>query len=641
MGYRSTFYIMVKCICMNKVWATTLMLFSFVLTTFLCVVSVLSVEDKSYLNSNLNTNRILYAGNNVDINSQVLGEATLGIAPGLERADLNKDGTISINDYTVLLEAYKRCASTYCSSYQDDSYCDLNNDGTIGVGDFISWLDAYRSYVGNNTISIKTTADGNGGVVTAGTVVNYEAYLTDEADSIISWQIMESIPDNPSESIVVYIEGGAGPMQKVTTVNNGKAKIRAIARSGLFIDKTITVSDAPVSFENPSGDLTICVDCSYTLKVKLLEANDSVTSWQIIESNPESGVADDPVVYMTASVSQANSTEQVVKGIANGTVRIKVTTKNYPRGIVSPLITVNDARLSINPSISSILVGGEVVLNSVYLQTNDYVTECTSSDETIATATLIEEDNSCRIFGIKAGSITVSIKTKENYTASSTVTVVESHYAYITAEAANGTQMSSIGTDINYPSIVVLQSENAEITLTARGVDGSPVAAESWSITEVGDSTGVIYMNCKPGPTQTVVPLKNGTVTVTATFADHKEDPATIVIRVTSITLSPKIDKSYGAIPICKGEVKDVTATLPSTEETVVGWYISKPVITSGQTDFTPSIYISGAPGNSVSVLGLNAGSATLTLVTSNNNTASVDIYVTEDTLHCATGSYE
>ena len=626
---------------MNKAWATTLMVFSFVLTAFLCLVYLFSMdEDGSYLESS-HGNSMLFAGNVVDIESQVLGEASLGIAPGLERADLNKDGIISLNDYSILLDAYKGFATSNGVSYRKYSYCDLNNDGTIGIGDFINWLDAYRSYIGNNTISIKTTADGNGSVVTAGTVVNFEAYLTDEADSIISWQIMESVPDKSNESIVVYIEGGAGPMQKVTAVNNGKATIRAIARSGLFIDKTITVSDSPVSFENPSGDLTVCVDCSYTLKVKLLEANDSVTSWQILESNPASGVADDPVIYMTGNVSQAKSTEQVIKGISNGTVKVKVTTKNYPRGIVSPLITVNDARLSINPSISSILVGGEVTLNSVYLQTNDYVTECTSSDEAIATATLIEENNSCRIFGIKSGSVTVSIKTKESYTATSTVTVVESHYAYITAEAANGTQMSSVSTDINNPSIVVLQAENAEITLTARGVDGSPVAAESWSITEVGDSTGVIYMNCKPGPTQTVVPLKNGTVTVTATFADHEEDPATIVIRVTSITLSPKIDPSYGAVPICKGEVKDITATLPTAEETVVSWYISRPVISSGQTGETPIVYISGAPDNSVSVLGLNVGSAELTLVTSNNNTSSIDIYVTEDTSHCASGSYE
>ena len=391
----------------------------------------------------------------------------------------------------------------------------------------------------------------------------------------------------------------AGTTTITATTKDGNKK--ATASVTISNKPVTTISVTGIKFDKTSESMYVGESKSLTATISPSNATNKTITCTSSNNN-------------IATVS-ASSNACVVKGVASGTVAITATTKDGNK-VTTSSVTINNRAVPVvsvtgikfDKTSESMYVGESKNLTTTISPSNatNKAITCTSSNNSVATVSV--SGNSCVVKGVKAGTATITATTKDgNKVTTSSVTINNKPAAVVS--------VTGVKFDKTSESMYVGESKSLTATI-------SPSNAANKGITCTSSNNSVATVSVSSNAC-VVKGVAAGTVTITVTTKDGNKiatSSVTIsnkpapVVKVTGI----KFDKTKESVYV--GESKSLTATISPSNAT------NKAITCTSSND---SIATASVSGNSCVVKGVKAGTAKITVTTSDGNkkaTASVSV---------------
>ena len=336
----------------------------------------------------------------------------------------------------------------------------------------------------------------------------------------------------------------------------------------------------------PSGQEIVVKEIVMDKSNVTLFLNESTTIQVVIVPN---NATNKNLVWSSSDNSIATVNNGVIKGLKVGKTTVSVKSSNSVEGICNvevkekPKNVIEAKSISLNASTKAINVGSSFNLTYTISPSNTTINTVSwsSSDNSIATV------NNGTVVGIKAGTATITVKTSNGKAATCKVTV---NNVNPTGVSLNSTSSSiSIGESINLVANV------------------SPSNATNKSITWSSSDNNIATVN-----NGTVKGINAGTATITAKTSNGK----TATCNVTVNYIYPTgVSLNTTSLNIHVGESANLVATVRPSNASFqsVTW-------TSNNTGI--------ATVNNGTVKGVKAGTAAITVKTSNGKTATCNVTV-------------
>lgn len=464
------------------------------------------------------------------------------------------------------------------------------SDGSLGyiTPTDLDYIPANYSY-----LSVSSGEESELKVVTE---EEYEAYLLTIPTSITL-----------SNSSITIIEGNTATLtatilpttatQTVTWTSSDES-VATVSSEGVVT--AVAAGSATITAETTNG---LTATCAVTVKVQeatSVTLNKTATTIYVGDTEtltatvlPEN-TADKSVTWTTSSPLVASVTSDgEVSGIKAGTAVITVTTAN---GLTATCdVTVSNVEAtSITLSATELTLTEEETAQLTATVNPDNTTDKTvtwsSSDASVATVT-----SKGLVTAVKAGTATITVTATNGVYASCALTVNE---IYATSITLDTTQLTLVEEDVAQLTATVLPANTSNPAVTWTSSDDAVATV---------DTTGL------------VTAVKAGSATITAATTNGLTATCSVTVEIpvaTSITLSPT------EVVINEGDTAQIVATvLPNNAvDKTVTWESSDTAIVTVDDNGT--------------LVGIDAGQATITATTVTGLTATCLVYVNDTTVY-------
>ena len=331
---------------------------------------------------------VFYASSSESFDTRSSAGELLELRSDLKAGDLNADNKISINDYTIWLEAYKKYAK---QSVVTES-CDFNKSGSISIVDFNMWVEMYKSYLHWYETKISFTDY----ILQVGEVRQLEARFSQETSSVKMWT-------SSNEKIIMVDNNG-----KIEALSAGTAIIHVYGTAGEEDSITITVEGGEnneSSYIMDSNGKKISSGGAYRMVVGSSEQFTAVF-----------GGSNQSVTWESSSTSVATVDKGLVRANAVGNTTITARSSNGKSTTISVTVVENSS----TEGIKIYKNGVEVTFNdsmptSVPVKVGESVTFTTSlpSDSsatwTSSKTSVASVDQSGKVTGVSVGEAMVNV----------------------------------------------------------------------------------------------------------------------------------------------------------------------------------------------------------------------------------------
>ncbi|MDE6522521.1 MAG: Ig-like domain-containing protein, partial [Muribaculaceae bacterium] len=391
----------------------------------------------------------------------------------------------------------------------------------------------------------------------------------DATDKTVTWT-------SSDEAVATVSEDGV-----VTAVKGGTATITATSANGKTADCTVTVAANIISVES--------IEISNT-ELRLTEGDTATLTATIAPEN----ATDKTVIWTSSDASVAYVSEEgVVTAVKAGTATITAASSNGKTATCTVTVAANIISvesISISESVLSLTEGETATLTATIAPENatDKSVTWTSSDEAVTTVSVDGV-----VTAIKAGTATITVASSNGKTATCKVTV-----------AANVIEV--IGITLSNTNLSLTEGETATLTATI-----APENATDKSVTWTSSDEAVASVSDKG----VVTAVKAGTATITATSANGKTATCTVTVAANIISVE-SIAISKTEISLTEGDTATLTATIAPENATdkTVSWTSSDEAVATVSADGV--------------VTAVKAGTATITVASSNGKTATCKVTV-------------
>lgn len=396
---------------------------------------------------------VFYASSSDSFDTRSSAGELLELRSDLKSGDLNADNKISISDYTIWLEAYKKYArqSTVTES------CDFNKSGSISITDFNMWIEMYKNYLHWYETKISFTDY----ILQVGDIRQLEAKFSQESSSVKMWT-------SSNEKVIMVDNNG-----KIEALSEGTATVHVYGTAGEEDSITITV-------EGGEGDTSYIIDANGN-KVS------SNSAYKMVVGSTEKftavlGGSNKSITWNSSDTSVATVSDGLVKAIAVGNTTITANGSGGKSATISLTVVENTA----TEGIKIYKDGKDVTYDStmptsVPLKVGESVTFTTSiSSNSSATWTssktsVASVDQSGKVTGVSVGEAMISV-ISGNTTGSVHVEVIDSGNEFaIYDEDGNAVTSITIGVSETktlktpYASGVEWSSENKGVATVSAG----------------------------------------------------------------------------------------------------------------------------------------------------------------------------
>lgn len=466
--------------------------------------------------------------------------------------------------------------------------------------DTITWSSSDSAVAKVDSNGIVTAVKAGTAIITAKTINNKTATCTITVDEIKPEKVTLNkstltltigknetlkatiLPDNATDKTLTWSSNNTSVATvdkngKVTAVKAGNATITVKTVNGKTATCTVTVGDIKaekVSLNKSSAKVYVGETVTLTATINPEDTTDKTLTWSTSKSS-------------VATVDKNGK----VTGVKAGTATITVKTVNGKSA--SCTVTVDDVQatsVTLNNSTLSVKKGSSATLTATIAPKNTADKTLTWSTSNSAVATV----SGGKVTGVKAGTATITVKTKNGKSATCKVTVTEDVLA--TSISLNKTELTL---DKGY-------SATLTATIAPTNVTDKTV---TWS---TSDSSVATVSGGK------ITAVKGGTATITAKTANGKT--ATCTVNVFEEILPETFKVNNPSISIEEGKTAIIGYTLLPANST------NKKITWTSSDSSVVSV-------NGTRVTGLKPGTATITGKTVNGLTATCTVKVKEKTV--------
>ena len=291
-------------------------------------------------------------------------------------------------------------------------------------------------------------------------------------------------------------------------------------------------------------------------------------------------------------VDTQNITEAIVLGVANGETKVIAQLENGKKCEFNIVVQTSPESITLNPN-NLVLDLSEKASDTINVEYKPSTTNANKEIEWDYDTSIVSINSDGVIQGIKNGIITVTAKTRNDKTATCSVTV----------------QTTPTGITLDQKSIVL--DLNATKTMSINATIEPKSANIKNNITWSSSNTNVVTVS----QTGTITAVGKGQATITATTGNGKKASCSVDVQKNPVSI--KLDKTKAVLDLSETKTLQLTATVDPSDAATnkdLNWSSSNTkIITVSQTGV---------------VTGIAKGTATITVSTVNGKKATCTITV-------------